>query len=138
MIYLLTILACAAIAWIVALLLFNAISGLEIGNNGDVDLKIGLILDKKLDNFVVGVQKEIPMAAGFLAGPMGDKLKMQAKGEVMKAMPEVKEHLKKGVFESKTWHIMKKKVQMRALLIGAVIGVITAACQYAIEMYYGS
>jgi len=60
-----------------------------------IDLQTDLndLLDKHLTEFIMTLKLQIPMAAMFLSGSLSDKLKLQAKEEFMKMLPELKDKI---------------------------------------------
>lgn len=66
---------------------------LEKFNQMDLLVQVAPMLDKHLDKFIVGIQKQIPMAAMFLGPPLVDKLKGIAKAEILKLIPELQRKL---------------------------------------------
>lgn len=59
----------------------------------DVEDELSSLLDKHLDAYIERVKKAIPMAAMFLTGETAATLKREAKEELLKMIPELKERI---------------------------------------------
>lgn len=57
-------------------------------------------LDQRLDEFVVIIQQQIPMAGAFLKGTLLEKLKSLGNQEIQKMLPELKKNIGQKIEES--------------------------------------
>lgn len=102
------------------------------------------VIDLKLQSFIEGIKKKIPMASMFLTSGIVDTLKATAKEEVLASLPELQDVLAKRIVESIDlgkmldkidWESIFKKLQTKILFmkgVGALGGVLLGCIEISL------
>lgn len=91
------------------------------------------LVDKHLDDLVGAFAGQIPMSSLFLSGSLAGKLKLQAREEILKMTPSLKEKLlERLILKIKDNHYM-----LKALCLGGCIGFILGVLQSLFFFFWG-
>lgn len=100
-------------------------------NELEEDLKS--LIDKHLDDLVGAFGRQIPMSSLFLTGSLASKLKLQAREEILKMTPSLKQKLLGRVAQK----IKANHYFFKALALGSGIGLIVGSLQSLILFLLG-
>jgi hypothetical protein len=108
--------------------------------NADIQADVDALLEQRLDALILIFKQQIPMASMLLSGALAEKFKGQAKEEILKMLPGLKQRLldrfskevdiKEWVFtQIREFAIEKqaRRVSLYAALLGLLIGLINVA-----------
>lgn len=80
-------------------------------NQLDLVKELEPFLDQRLEKIIQNMAAQIPMGEFFLAGSLGQKMKLKVREEIVKVLPELKEHLVKRMEqEFDLQELVKEKV----------------------------
>ena len=97
----------------------------------DINMEVDSLLEQRLDAILLSLKQQIPMASMLLSGALADKFKGQAKGEILKMLPGLKERLLERLSKEinlKEWvlgqvqELASKKLALRCIVYAALIG----------------
>ena len=103
----------------------------------DINMEVDSLLEQRLDALILLLKQQIPMASMLLSGALAEKFKGQAKVEILKMLPNLKQKLLDRLsheIDIKEW-VLKQIQEMAiekqilryslyAALIGLVVGII--------------
>lgn len=91
------------------------------------------LVDKHLDDLVNAFGRQIPMSSMFLTGSLAAKLRVQAREEILKMTPNLKEKL----IERLSQKIKAKQYFLKACALGGCVGFIIGLLQSLLLSFWG-
>jgi len=91
------------------------------------------LVDKHLDDLVGAFGRQIPMSSLFLTGSLASKLKLQAREEILKMTPSLKEKLLERISQK----IKANHYFLKVLALGGWIGFVLGLLQSLILLLLG-
>lgn len=102
-------------------------------NEGELEEDLKSLIDKHLDDLVGAFGRQIPMSSLFLTGTLASKLKLQAREEILKMTPSLKEKLLERLWRK----IKAKRYLLKACALGGGIGLILGLIQSLLMFFWG-
>jgi len=109
---------------------FNPQLRQDLGNGKIIEGEIEAIISQHLDDLVVSLKSQIPMASMLLGQSREEKLKAEARQELFKAVPALVELIEEQTappllkLTTKLWRSVTFSLMTISALVGALIGLI--------------
>lgn len=152
LVWVLSVLVCYFMTFLTVRCLFKSYQTNDVANKfkdsliiklKEIDLHSDLngLLDKHLNEFIVTLKQQIPMAGMFLTSSLTERLKGQAKEEFMKMLPELKEKIWQRFSSDLSFieNMIRESIAKRMLKVsfyGALVGFCLGGLQFLIIYFF--
>ncbi len=111
----------------------------------DIHMDVDSLLEQRLEALILLLKQQIPMASMLLSGSLAEKFKGQAKVEILKMLPSLKQRLLDRLSEEvdiKEWVLKQiqefaiEKQALRIVLYAALLGFLVGLINVAIVMLF--